>query len=58
MNSTNLAVRLLEDYNIFIKDLKGKNGFEEKDYIRLAIRDEEDNNELIKALYEISKNVK
>lgn len=49
MNSTELAVKLLED-NIFIKDLKTKNEFLNEDYIRLAIRNEEDNNKLIESL--------
>ena len=45
-------------YNIFIKDLKGKTGFENKNYIRLAIRDENDNNQLIDALIDIEKKLK
>ena len=48
-DSTELAVNLLND-NIFVKDLKTKQVFEGKDYLRLAVRTEEDNNKLIKSL--------
>ena len=42
-----LAVRLLREYNILIKDCTQKCG---GNYIRLAIRDTEDNNRLVAAL--------
>ena len=42
-----LAVRLLKDYNILIKDCTSKCG---GSYIRLAVRDLEDNNMLVFAL--------
>jgi histidinol-phosphate/aromatic aminotransferase/cobyric acid decarboxylase-like protein len=42
-----LAVRLLKDYNILIKDCTSKCG---GNYIRLAVRDLEDNNMLVFAL--------
>lgn len=42
-----LAVRLLREYNILIKDCTQKCG---GNYIRLAVRDEKDNNRLIEAL--------
>ena len=48
-NSTQLAIDLL-DNNIFIKDLKTKDAFEGKDYIRLAVKTEEENNQLVKSL--------
>lgn len=48
-----LASILIEKYNIFIKDLTGKKCFDNGRYIRLAIRDEKDNNSLIKAFKEI-----
>lgn len=53
IDSTELTINLLEKYNIFIKDLKGKHGFEDKNYIRLAVRNEEDNNKLLSALKDI-----
>lgn len=46
-----LAVHLLEQHNIFIKDLSGKKGFETGNFIRLAVRNEEDNNLLLSALH-------
>ena len=49
-NSTKLAVDLLEKFNIFIKDLNGKKCFDDGKYIRLAVRDKEDNDCLINAL--------
>ena len=42
-------------YNIFIKDLTGKKCFDEPKYIRLAIRNQEDNDILITALKECIK---
>ena len=48
-DSTQLAIDLLED-NIFIKDLKTKQVFLGKDFVRLAVRTEEDNNRLIKSI--------
>ena len=42
-----LAVRLLREYNILIKDCTQKCG---GNYIRLAVRDEKDNNQLVTAL--------
>ncbi len=53
-NSTKLAIQLL-DQNIFIKDLRTKNAFNDKDYIRLAIRTKEENDVLVR---EIKKSLK
>lgn len=47
--STALAVKLLEQ-DILIKDLSGKRGFEDNQYIRIAVRNTQDNNRLISAL--------
>ena len=47
--STELTTILLEN-NILIKDLSTKKGFEGKQYVRIAVRDEEDNQMLIFAL--------
>lgn len=47
--ATTLAEDLLEE-NILIKDLSTKKGFAGKNYIRLAIRDEQDNEKLVQAL--------
>ena len=53
ITSENLAINLLDNYNIFIKDLSSKKGFEDGQYIRLAVRNTDDNNKLIDALRKI-----
>jgi histidinol-phosphate/aromatic aminotransferase/cobyric acid decarboxylase-like protein/choline kinase len=45
-----LAEDLLDGYGILIKDLSSKTGFDGRAYIRLAIRDQEDNDRIICAL--------
>ena len=49
-SSLELAAKLLDEKNILIKDLSTKNYFHGKNFVRLAIRDEKDNNALIEAL--------
>ena len=44
--SKELTVKLLED-NILIKDLSDKKGFDGKQYVRIAVRDDKDNQTLI-----------
>ena len=51
--AADITVSLLEKYNIFIKDLSSKKGFESGDYIRLAVRDQKDDDVLIVALKDI-----
>lgn len=46
---------LLDKYNIFIKDLSTKDGIN-GEYVRLAVRDTEDNRILVHALHEILEN--
>jgi len=48
-NSTQIASKLLEE-NIFIKDLRTKSAFKDMNYIRLAIRKEEENDLLVEKL--------
>ena len=48
--SHELAVALLEKYNLLIKDLSTKKGFENKQYIRLAVKRPEENEMLVEAL--------
>ena len=45
-----LAVRLLADYDILIKDCSSKAAFNNRNYIRLAVRDRKDNHRLVEAL--------
>ena len=49
-SATELAQKLLWEDEIFIKDLTGKIGFEGKEYIRIAVRDYNDNEFLIEKL--------
>ncbi len=49
--SKELTLKLLEDYNILIKDCSSKKGFStNRQYVRIAIRDRKDNSMLIQAL--------
>lgn len=45
-----LAVELLDKSNLLIKDCSAKKGFNGNEYIRLAVRNEKDNNKLIETL--------
>ena len=56
MSSHELTIKLLEDYELLIKDLSSKQGFNGKSFIRLAVRSEEDNDKLIKSLKELLEN--
>ena len=51
--SYDLAVELFDKYNLLIKDLSAKRGIAPKQFIRLAVRDEADNERLIRALQEM-----
>lgn len=53
MKARELTKTLLVKYNLFIKDLTGKVNQEDRQYIRLAIRNEEDNKKMISALIEV-----
>ena len=48
--SDGLAVRLLNEHNILIKDCSTKKVFDGRSYIRIAIRNREDNRRLVEAL--------
>ena len=54
VTSQKLAEILLNDYEIYIKDLKGKIGIQEN-FVRIAVRDIKDNKDCIDALKEIFK---
>ena len=51
--ATELTELLLEKYNIFIKDLTGKIGLKNSQYIRISIRNSYDNNYLVEKLKEL-----
>lgn len=50
MTSHSLTVSLLDKHRILIKDCSTKKVFDGRNYIRIAIRNKEDNNKLINAL--------
>lgn len=56
IKASKLAQDLVYDHKLYIKDLSSKHGFENKEYIRLAVRNREDNNCLLKALKEYGEN--
>ena len=51
--SEELTKRLLADYEIMIKDCNSKNYLKGKNYIRISIRNSEDNDRLIAAFKEL-----
>lgn len=50
INSYDFCVSMLNDHNILIKDLSQKSYFTNKNFIRIAIRDENDNKKLIDSI--------
>lgn len=54
-NSYEFAVTMLDKYNILIKDLSTKPYFYKKNFIRIAIRDKDDNNKLLSAFKDLIK---
>jgi hypothetical protein len=50
MKITTIGSGVFKKYEINIKDLTGKIGFEGKEYIRVAVRDFDDNEFLIEKL--------
>lgn len=50
INSYDFCVRMLDNHNILIKDLSSKNYFENKNFIRVAIRDTKDNDAFLNAI--------
>lgn len=55
ITSYNLTLKLLSEHNILIKDCSSKKGFKNnRQYVRIAIRDRKDNSKLIESLKEIT----
>ncbi|NDV60034.1 aminotransferase class I/II-fold pyridoxal phosphate-dependent enzyme [Bacteroides sp. 519] len=54
-SSSELSLILLKKYNILIKDCSKKAGFNNRSYIRIAIRNQADNDLIVKALKEIGE---
>lgn len=53
--SQTLAVRLLKEFNILIKDCAGKKAFNGRDFVRLAVRNSADNHRLVESLRTLEK---
>ena len=53
ISAPELAERLLDEHEIFIKDLTGKTGIPDDSFFRIAVRDMEDNNKLASCLKEL-----
>ncbi len=49
-DSNKFCYTMLEKYNILIKNLKGKDGIGKKNFVRIAIRDVDDNNLLLDSI--------
>lgn len=58
MGARELTERLLNSYDILIKDCSAKKGIGGKNYVRIAIRNSADNDRLVKALEDISGKTK
>lgn len=50
-----LVLRMLKDFNILMRDCSSKVGFDGRQYMRIAVRDHDDNSKLIKALKLLEK---
>lgn len=57
ISAEDLTFKLLKDYNILIKDCKSKTGMTNKSYVRIAIRNRQDNEKLTSALLQIHHNI-
>lgn len=56
-NSKELCSKMLEKYNIFIKDLTSKINLKDREFIRVAVRNIEDNEIFISAIKDYFKNI-
>lgn len=55
-NAREIILQMLKEHNILMRNCSEKEGFDGKQYMRIAIRNHRDNNRLIKALREIEIN--
>jgi histidinol-phosphate/aromatic aminotransferase/cobyric acid decarboxylase-like protein len=46
---------MLKEHNILMRDCSGKGGFDGKQYMRIAVRNHEDNTKLIEALKKLEQ---
>ncbi len=52
-NANQLVLTMLKRYNILVRDCSDKQGFDGKQYMRIAVRSHEDNTKFIKAFKEL-----
>lgn len=57
LDASRLTQILLNKYSILIKDCTGKLGFENSNYVRIAVKGEKENEYLLERLLEIEKNI-
>ncbi len=57
-SATELTQSLLHNHNILIKDLTGKHGLEGRNYVRIAVRDRQDNIALLSGLKNVEKELR
>ena len=50
-----LVLKMLKEFNILMRDCSGKEGFDGRQYMRIAVRDSNDNDRLIDALKKLEK---
>ncbi|MGZ2368311.1 aminotransferase class I/II-fold pyridoxal phosphate-dependent enzyme [Ancylomarina sp. YFZ004] len=55
VSATELTRKMMKHFNILLKDCTGKTSFENKEFIRIAVRNEEDNDYLLQALKQIDE---
>lgn len=54
-NANQLVLTMLKNYNILVRDCSDKQGFDDKQYMRIAVRNHEDNAKFIAAFRELDK---
>lgn len=56
-NAGQLVLTMLKKYNILVRDCSDKQGFDGKNYMRIAVRNHDDNARFIAAFRELDKNI-
>lgn len=54
-NANQLVLTMLKKYNILVRDCSDKQGFDGKQYMRIAVRNHEDNAKFVQAFKELDK---
>lgn len=53
--ASGLVLKMLKEFNILMRDCSGKQGFDGKQYMRIAVRDHNDNTRLIESLKQLER---